>query len=77
MNELGQCRQALLNHLKGRIRILVATQIGDGPGHIPKIKTGIIERVEGQIFSFRFSSTFVQFQEFMRKIKNYNFCLPI
>ena len=36
MNELGEGGQALLHHLEGRIGILVAAQVGDGPGDVPQ-----------------------------------------
>ena len=34
VDELGQGRQALLDCLKGWGRVLVATQVGQGPGHV-------------------------------------------
>jgi len=36
MNELGEGGQALLHHLEGRIGVLVAAQVGDGPGDVPQ-----------------------------------------
>ena len=34
LDQLGQDGEALLHHLEGRARVLVAAQVGDGPGHV-------------------------------------------
>ena len=36
IDELGQGGQALLHHLEGRGGVLVAAQVGDGPGDVPE-----------------------------------------
>ena len=38
MDELGEGWQALFDHLEGRVRVLVAAKVGDGPGHVSLTK---------------------------------------
>ena len=34
VDQLGERRQTLLHHVERRRRVLVAAQVGDGPGHV-------------------------------------------
>ena len=38
MDELGEGGEALLDDLEGRVGVLVAAQVGNGPGHISRLK---------------------------------------